>query len=217
MTWNPRIATLGLLGLASCGGGSSGVSRGQPGGSCDTVSQSDVMPWEGIYQMLSDTKNTTSCSSEGPSILASQTQTFFFLRSTTNILGESLWLLSCTDVADCQSKRTQFDESQASMGIGPPATLLLFVQCKGPNGSLEDTVASTGFSRSDGTCQSPSLSMDTLSHDASGNTRVEVRIQHGDTYEQVNGFCTTDAAYAASSGKPCTEYDVVVGKFVRGL
>jgi hypothetical protein len=59
--------------------------------------------------------------------------------------------------------------------------------------------------------------MNTLKHDASGNARVEVRTQFGDSYKQVNGFCTTDAGYAASSGKPCTQYDVMVGKFVQTL
>ena len=165
--------TLCLLGVASCGGGSSGGTVETPGGSCSTVGTSDVMPWEGVYQMLSDTKNTTSCAAEGPSILASQTQTFFFLRAEAGIVGTDLWLLSCTDVADCQSKRTQLDQSQASMSIGPPAALLLSFACKGPNGSLEETVVSTGFSQTDGTCQSPSLSVNTLTHDTSGNTRIE--------------------------------------------
>jgi hypothetical protein len=210
---------IGLFGGASCSSGSGGSSpQGIPGGAaCTPLAEADVKPWEGIYQLVSDTKNPTSCGAEGPSVLASQSETLFFLRSESGLAGVELWLLSCTDVANCQAKRAQFDQSQASMTFGPPASLLYFFQCRGPNGSLEDTIVSTGFSQPDGTCQSPSVAKETLAHDASGNARIDVRTQFGDTYKQVNGYCNTTAAYSASANKPCTEYDVLVGKYLQPL
>jgi hypothetical protein len=220
-TWTIALVAIGLLASAGCSSGS-GASKasnqgGAPGVACTALTTADVKPWEGIYQLVSDTKNPTACGAEGPSVLASQQETLFFLRSESGPLGTELWLLSCTDVANCQTKRAQFDQSQANMSFGPPASILLFFQCKGPNGSLEDTVVETGFSQPDGTCQSPSISQQTLAHDANGEARVEARKQFGDTYKQVNGYCTSNAGYAASANKPCTEYDVLVGKFLQSL
>jgi hypothetical protein len=212
------MLAIALLGSAGCSSGSgTSTPQGAPVLACALLTDADVTPWEGIYQLVSDTNNPMSCSAEGPSVLASQSETLFFLRSRSGPGGADLWLLSCTGVADCQAKRSQFDQSQANMTLGPAASIVLGFACRGPNGSLADTAVSTGVWQSDGTCQSPSVAQETLAHDTNGNARVEVRTRLGDTYKQVNGFCDTNAAYAASANKPCTEYEVFAGKFLQAM
>jgi hypothetical protein len=205
------IAIGAVLGIAGCGGGSDDSGQG----ACSGLTDADVESWEGIYQLTSYTKNASSCDAEGASVLASQQETLFLLRRASAFGRMSLWLLSCIDVANCQDKRAKFDQSQATHGIGPPAAILFQFTCPGPNGSLTATITNTGFSRTDGTCHAPSISEDALSHQASGSVRVESRKQIGDDYSAVNGYCTTDAAHAASTSKPCTELEALAGQFLQ--
>lgn len=196
------------LNLAACGGGS------DSDGACAGLTEADLQRWEGTYQLTSFTENQSSCDAEGPSILASQREPFFFLRRASALGRTYLWLLSCTDAADCADKRTKFDQSQTSFSFGPPSQILFQFTCSGTTGSVSATIATTGFSSADGTCSEPSISQDTLSRDADGNARVESREQIGDDYPAVDGYCTTDAGSAASANKPCTHYRALVGTLV---
>lgn len=180
-------AALGLgLALAACGGGIS----------------TDL---EGIYEIETWTSNTAGCETEGMSVLASQSQQRFYLRSESYFGADFLNVALCTTDTACATEAAaggiEFDGwafEDGSDGAGWRGTF-------------------TDAGVVDGECQGP-VSDDVLRSPAAGTLRIESKFRESRTFApDGEGFCDSDDAIAAASGEPCVRFDVVTATFAAPL
>jgi len=196
----PRIfiafLTLSLCGLAACDSGNS---------------FSDVAAsFEGVYEIDTHTKNEAGCDSDGESILGENSQTHFVI-FTSKIFGISFaQAQGCDNVDDCQKAASNSSFMGISFSYGFTSS--------DAEGEMSGMERSTGFSSSEGICKEPRISYAELTTPSEGNIQIVQNTHFGDDYpEDSDGYCTTDAGYEASKGKPCSERTVLTGHFVSGL
>jgi|SRR5688572_30746502 hypothetical protein len=183
----PWIATAALaLALAACGGGIS----------------TDL---EGIYEIDTWTSNSAGCETEGTSVLASQSQQRFYLRSESYFGADFLNVALCTTDTACATEAAtggiEFDGwafEDGSDGAGWRGTF-------------------TAATVTGGECQGP-VSDDVLRSPADGMLRIESRFRESRTFApDGDGFCNSDDAIAAAAGEPCVRFDVVTATFAAPL
>jgi hypothetical protein len=107
------ILLLGALLTAGCGGSDDdGASTGGGGTLLTAATAASV---EGVYQMTALSENQTGCDASGTDLLATATETYFALVHTAVLGQEVLYLVSCTDVADCQTRAAAMVAMQPTM------------------------------------------------------------------------------------------------------
>lgn len=168
---------LGALVLGACGGGSA---------------------FEGVYEASAWTENTAGCDAEGPSKLANESQTMFYIK-LENFFGEFLNIKFCADLATCQEE------------AGDADTIHLGSYTFEDGGDDGWSVGwYSGFGDFDtGICDGDWVEAELTSSGEDG-VRLEVRrTAAGGFMEDSDGFCDDDAGREAAEGQPCTELEVL--------
>lgn len=172
---------LGLVagGLVACGGGGSSSAL------------------EGVYTVSTWTENPTACDAEGPSTLATQGQTTFYLK-VESFFGESFLNLNfCDDLADCRMLAN--DEETIHLGS------YFFV---GSDGAGWTSELFNGFTNAENVCEGTYATVTLGSPDA-GMLRVERRAQPSAGFPpDADGFCDDEAGAQAAEGQPCEQLEV---------
>src|SRR5688572_22874034 len=79
--------------LAACGGSDDGGGGGGSGATTEL---------EGIYTLSAWTRNDTGCEAEGPSVLATESEKFLVVRSSSFFGQRFIELVPCTTLAQCR-------------------------------------------------------------------------------------------------------------------
>ena len=185
-----RFATAAMLAIAlsACGGGIS-------------------TDFEGIYEIETWTSNTSGCETEGMSVLASQPNQRFYVRTESYYGTDFLNVTLCTTDTACATEAGaegfDFENGWAfdkgSDGAGWRGALAL--------------VTSSGGAPCTGT-----VSDDTMASPTDGTLRIESRIRQPRPFApDSDGFCSSDDAIAASSGEPCIRYEAVTASLSAPL
>jgi hypothetical protein len=192
--------TLLALGLVGCGGSDDGTENGASG-----LDEATVQSFEGRYRLDSFTENPSSCDAEGPSTIASITETNFVMVGSSFFGDRYLQLTSCSD-ADCSMKvnaiRTNgsyfMEYSLILSGVAGPEELTGFL-------------ASTGFGMDDRCVEREYI--DHVLTRTGDTVRVESRTIALEDAPQEDGFCVVEPAKQKqeAAGRPCTALSVFTG------
>ena len=177
------IATAALLG--ACGGGSA---------------------FEGVYEATAWTENTAGCDAEGPSKLADEFQTTFYIK-LEDFFGKFLNVKFCDDVAMC--KEEAGDDGTIHIGS-------FTFESGGDDGWSADYYS--GFGDFDtGICDGDYVEA-SIAPSGEDGVRIEVRrTEAGGFMEESDGFCDDDKGNDAAAGQPCTELEVLTAARVDDL
>jgi len=176
-----------ILALGACGGGGSEL--------------------QGIYQADTWTKNDTACDAEGPSILATQTETTFYIKQEDFLGSKFLNLNFCADQAACATLAADGDTIHLGMwGFD-----------SGSDGDGWTSEFYSGFPDASNVCQGAYVTT-TLTGTGGQSVRVEVReVTAGGFPPDADGFCADADGKAAAQGQPCTSLEVMSASFLADI
>jgi len=163
---------------------------------------------EGIYTIEDVTLNSSSCTIEGPSVLASQTSRMFAAAVAEPGGTPLLTLVGCTDATDCRSKAQMERNGSVS---GAPWSYI--VHGTGP-GNGGDTLA-TGTPSPQ--CTGETLAHATITVGPGGTLRIQIQITDVPAHDAVGGTCTVSATEQAAATVPCNRLEVITGSYQQPL
>jgi hypothetical protein len=172
-----------------------------------TACSSGLTDFEGIYTIESWQENPAGCDSPGDSVLESNLERAFYVKTETFFV-KFVNVVLCTDVAECAEMAGEddtiffgvvFDDGSDSSGWQSHS----FFGGNDPN--QPDACA--------GTLQRHRLSSPT---DGTVEIRTE-EVEVSGVPRDSDGFCDLDAAAAAAEGQPCVGLEVVSGSFAQDI
>lgn len=199
-----------LLGSALAACGSDGGGSGPTGGAA--LSAQTAASFEGVYAMTELTRNDTGCDAEGPSALAEANETHLVAVSQAVLGQDSLQVLSCLDVADCQSKADAIRQMS-----GTAASFILRFTSEQSTDAISGFEATTGFERN-GTCEERTYTDHAMTR--TGDTiTVESREKALPDRPAEDGFCVVSTNEAAKEAEsvPCSSLRVIAAERVADL
>jgi hypothetical protein len=187
--------------LWGCGGSD---DDGERNGATTGLDEATIQSFEGTYRLDTFTENPTSCDAEGPSTLSTLSETNFVLVGGEVFGQRYLELISCSDVADCQTKVT----AVRSDGFYSADFNWTLSESAGPD-ELGGFLAWTGFEM-DGICTEREYETQRLTRMAD-KLRVEARVYALEDRPVVDGFCEVRPAEQEqeAQGKPCSDFSVL--------
>jgi hypothetical protein len=192
----------GLLALAlvACGGSDERDENGDNG-----LDETTVRSFEGLYRLDSFSENASSCDVEGPSTLATITETNFVMVGGAFFGARFLQLASCSD-ANCAMKT----DAIRTNGFYSIEYSLTLSGVAGPD-ELTGFRSSTGFGMDD-ICVERDYVTHVLTR-TGDSLRVESRTVALEDAPQEDGFCVTEPAKQKqeAEGRPCTALSVFTG------
>lgn len=203
-----KFASFGAIGLALCA--VVGCSSSDAGGGQENLG--NTSSFEGIYQLTGASENTTSCATAGDSKLTKLNDKFFVITSS-QVFGEKyVILISCSDVANCQTKRTAQQANQ-------------FYQIEYSFTLTSSTNATTlnGFEATTGTnegtqCVGRTYADHVLTLAADHSVHLESRSKKlADQPEDSDGFCVVEPAKSKeeAASVACSSLEAFDGSFVQ--
>ncbi|HTV25854.1 MAG TPA: hypothetical protein VMG12_44460 [Polyangiaceae bacterium] len=187
---------------------------------CPALAPSDVTPLEGLYELVSHTRNDASCEAEGTSVLGEDTQGLFVLVNA-QVLGTPVAALqSCTDRDDCQRLVAAIREASSNPAIaavepgtrGPERSDLFTCTAESP-ASLLGGGYTVGSLR-EGECALSTTEL-VLARAADGSVRAE-----GRTFAWTTPAQQDECSYGGGrppANAPCATLEVYAGRFISAL
>jgi hypothetical protein len=160
---------------------------------------------EGIYEVDTWTLNDTACGAEGPSVLATQSQTTFYLKLENFLGAKFLNMNFCDDTAECEMLAA--DEGTIHLGM---------YGFEGSDGGGWASEWFSGFPDMNEVCQGEYVEAALAGTDQ--GIRVDVRsTAAGGFAPDADGFCDDEAGKQAAEGQPCTQLEVIAASRVGAL
>lgn len=187
---------------------------------CQALATSDITPVLGVYELVSHTRNDTSCEAEGASVLGNDTQGLFVVVDAQVFGVPVAALQSCEDAGDCErlvatirEASTHPTPSAVAPGMRiPERTDLFMCQAEAP-GSLLGGGYSVG-SAVEGQCSLTTTAL-VLSRAADGSLQAEGR-SHAWTTPAEQDECSYGGGRPPED-VPCTTLEVYEGRFLSAL
>jgi hypothetical protein len=152
----------------------------------------------GIYAITEWTDNPDNCDAEGPSILANQPETHFYIKDI-NFLGEHFVTYQDCDLAECQMEYN--DDETIYLGL---------VSFDGGNDEEGLTGATGVVGGVAGECNGAVIEF-LMTFDGAGDARLEKYTKSVENVPQDDDGCSIDAAIELAKNEPCEALEVVTG------
>lgn len=166
----------------------------------------DGTSFAGVYEASTWTRNEAGCGSEGPSVLADEFATFFYVKNSKFFGQKFIGISFCETQAECEIEG--MDEELLDLSG--------FALDSGSDDSGWTGDSFFGSTSADGTCEG----MVTTARLTGTSTTVRLearRIPVSGVPKDSDGFCDFDKAKQVAAGNDCAELEVIGGDLRSAL